>query len=81
MFSTLLQTEIIVLAMLKFSSANASNLDQSKILSYGKELNESWKMLLSEPSMSLTFFGASLTLFQRTNFKLFQTESLCKRQF
>ena len=31
-------TEIIVSAMLKFSSANAFNLDQSKILSFGKEL-------------------------------------------
>ena len=40
MFSTLLQTEIIVLAMLKFSSANAFNLDQSKILLCGKELKQ-----------------------------------------
>ena len=39
MFSTLSQGEIIILAMLNFSSANAFNLDQSEILSFGKELN------------------------------------------
>ena len=38
MFSILSQTEIIVLAMLKFLTANAFNLDQSKILLFGKEL-------------------------------------------
>ena len=39
MFSTLSQREIIILAMLNFSPANAFNLDQSKILLFGRELN------------------------------------------
>ena len=36
--STLTKTEIFILATLNLSSANALNLDHSKILSFGKEL-------------------------------------------
>ena len=38
-FSTLLKREIIILAMFKFSSADAFNLVMSKILLFGKDLN------------------------------------------
>ena len=38
MFSTLSKTKILILGTLILSSANAFNLDQSKILSFGKEL-------------------------------------------
>ena len=38
-FSTLLKTEIIILAMFDLSSTSALNLDDPKILSFGKELN------------------------------------------
>ena len=37
--STLSQIEIIILAILTFLSANAFNLDKSKILLFSKELN------------------------------------------
>ena len=40
MFSTLSQREIIIFGMLNFLSANAFILDESKILSFVKELNE-----------------------------------------
>ena len=39
MFSTQSKTEIIILATVNLSSANALNLDQSRILWFGKELN------------------------------------------
>ena len=39
MFSTLSKTEIMILKTFNSSSANAFNLDQSGILSFGKELN------------------------------------------
>ena len=38
MFSTLSETNFAILATFKFSSANALNLDESKILLCGKEL-------------------------------------------
>ena len=38
MFSTLLKTEIIFLETLNLSSANAFNLEEGKILLFGKEL-------------------------------------------
>ena len=38
MFSTLSKTKIIILANFILSSANAFNLEQSTILSFGKEL-------------------------------------------
>ena len=37
MFSTLSKTEILILATLNLSSANALNLDQFKILLFGKD--------------------------------------------
>ena len=37
MFSAVLEREIIILATFTMSSANAFNLDQSKILPFGKE--------------------------------------------
>ena len=37
MFSTLSQVELIILAMFNLSSANAFNLNQSKILSFRKK--------------------------------------------
>ena len=40
MFSTLSKTGIIILATLNLSSANVWNLDQSKILLFGKEFKE-----------------------------------------
>ena len=59
MFSTLLKKEIVILAMLNLSSANAFNLVTSEILSFGK----------------------GLTLSKTTNFRLFQTERVCRLQF
>ena len=45
-------------------------------------LNRSWKMLLSEPlEILIMFFWMSLTHYQTTNFRLFQTERVCRRQF
>ena len=38
MFSTLSKIEIIIFVTFNLSSANAFNLDQSKILLFGKEL-------------------------------------------
>ena len=38
MYFTLEKTEILILATLNLSSVNALNLEQSKILSFGKEL-------------------------------------------
>ena len=43
MFSTLSKTKIIILSTLILSPANAFNLDQSKFLSYGKELKSKWR--------------------------------------
>ena len=42
-FSNLLQREIVILAILHLSSANAFNLVMSKKLSFGKELNNLMK--------------------------------------
>ena len=39
MFPTLSKREIIILQAFNLSSANAFNLDWSKVLSFGKELN------------------------------------------
>ena len=38
MFSSLSKTKVIILATFNFSSANGFSLDQSRILSFGKEL-------------------------------------------
>ena len=40
MFFTLTKTEIVIQVTFNLSSANAFNLDQSKILLFGKELSE-----------------------------------------
>ena len=39
MFSRQSMTEILILAIIDMSSANAFNLDQSRILSFGKKLD------------------------------------------
>ena len=43
MFSALSKTEITILTTFYLSSANAFNLDLTKILSFGKELMTMWK--------------------------------------
>ena len=45
MFTALIKTEIITYVTFNISSANASNLDKSKLLSFGKELPLYWKKL------------------------------------
>ena len=46
-FSNLLQREIVILAILHLSSANAFSLVMSKKLSFGKELKSDWLELLT----------------------------------
>ena len=74
--------------LVTFLSANTLDLDKSKILLFTKELNlyhtnASWndhknkalkKRLLSNLKKCLTHY-------QTTNFRLFQTERVCRRQF
>ena len=61
MFSTQLKIKIVKLANFTFSSANAFNLDQSKILSFGKEIEikEIWchiqKRTVS-PNLTYSYF-------------------------
>ena len=59
MFPTHPITNLYFSITFNLSSANAFNLDQSKIL----------------------LFGTELTLFQMGNFRLFETERLCRQQF
>ena len=59
MFSTISKANFNFRVTFILSSANALNLDLSKVLLFGKEL----------------------TQHQMTNFKLFQTERVCRRQF
>ena len=58
-FDPIKHKEVIILANFILLSANASNLDQSGVLSFGKEL----------------------TFYQMTNFRLFHTDRVCRRQF
>ena len=71
------------------SSANALNLDQSKILSFGKELSLLYSLnFTSSQNDSIvdwpkfkTSADDRLTFFQTTNCRLFQTERLCRRNY
>ena len=56
MFSTLSKTEIIILAAFYLSSAKALDLDQSRILSFGKELNAK-KIMMSENFMQMLYWS------------------------
>ena len=58
-FSTLSRREIIILTKSILSSANASNLDQVKILSFGKELRD---------HINCGLHGKGLSLSQTTKF-------------
>ena len=55
MFSTLSRRALIILATFNLSSANASNLDKSKILSFGKELNKSMAHIFIFPANFETY--------------------------
>ena len=55
MFSTLSRTKIMIVATFNLSSANAFNLDQSRILSFGKELNHSHTMTPFDAPGKLAF--------------------------
>ena len=59
MFSIILETNFIFNDRFILSYAKAFSLDQSKSLSFGKELTRS----------------------ETTNFRLFQIEKICRRQF
>ena len=69
--STLSNTGILIFPAFNLSSANAFNLVQPRKLSFGKGSS----CLLSELSSLV------LTHYQTTNFRLFQTERVCRRQF
>ena len=77
MFSTLLRTKIIISAYFYsayfiLSSANAFNLDRSRIFLFGEELTRYGSLMKKQLFPSRLF--ALLTLPQTTNFRLFQTE-------
>ena len=67
MFSTLSKTKIVILANFIFSSPNTFNLDQSRILSFGKELNCHLKILSIWTSVQIFWSSKELSLYQRTN--------------
>ena len=58
----------------KISYAICFNLDQSKMLSSGNELSNCLK-----PNLHMAGYG--LTISKTTNFRLFQTEKVCRQQF
>ena len=68
-FCILSYPEFTIWATFILLFANALNLVESKILSFGKELSAS----LPE--------HISFTHYQTTNFRLFQTERVCRQQF
>ena len=43
MFSTLSQTDIVILATLNLSSANAFNLVKAKLLAFGEDITDVYK--------------------------------------
>ena len=67
MFSTLSQTDITVLVMLKFSSANAFKLNQSRIVSFGKELSLFWV------NLQITLDRITVDMIEPHTFPLIQT--------
>ena len=68
MFSTLSRGSFNILAMFNLSSANAYNLNHSKILSFGAEL--------SEGTQNLGCVGQLFT--KQQNFRLVQIRSICR---
>ena len=68
MFFYLIQGNFAIWITFNLLSANASNLDRSKILSFGKGLSS----LITEHDPIIS---------KLTNFRLFQTGRLCRRQF
>ena len=88
MFSTLPKTNFNFSAKFDLSSANAFNLDQSKNLSFGKELTVHAIILDKSQSLQsgsdlaeeLEKFITYLILSHMTNFRFFQTERVCRRQ-
>ena len=72
MFSTLSKKKILIHAAFSLSSAWSFNFKQTKIWSFSIELNGIHVLL----SIFLV-----LTHYQMINFRLFQTERVCRRQF
>ena len=74
MFSTLLKPNFNLWFTFKLSSVNTSNLDRSKILSFGKELKKRRTFQhKEEPSSKWNF--SNLTVFAKHKFNLYQMES------
>ena len=61
MFSSPSKTKIIIIAESISPSANALNLDQSRILLFGKEIKEVWCILDSRQKGTVTYMISSIT--------------------
>ena len=92
MFSTLRKTNFNLSVESISLSANALNLDQSKIFSFGKEFKvfnfqpvQASCSVDSEKTQSneihKLFYLTGLIHYQTTNIRLFQTERVCRQQF
>ena len=95
MFSNSLENFLLFTSNSKLLSADCFNLDQSKILSSGNGLKCIWNEkkvhyrvknivfhnYISFVHQNVALCGKWLTHFQTTNFRLFQIERLCRRQF